>query len=465
MASSRTDMTRFAETVFGAAQLGDQRRTQRLVTLTDQICRHPGGSLPQKLHAPKDLKALYRLCDTREVTHQAVVQSARQATIQQIQEHVGDVLILHDGTELDYTSQSTLREQLGQIGKGNRKGYICHNSLAVDPHTREVFGVVGQILHHRVQAPKKETQEQRRQRESRESRLWLKGTEGLPADRRLVDVCDQGADTFEFLEAETHSGRRFVIRSKHSRKIQVGHDPGARFDRLREHLRGLPAMGGRVADLQAHKTRKKRRARLLVSAAPVLVHRPHAKAGNHGNQPLKMWAVRVWEVYPPKGEQPVEWFLLTNEPVTTLADADRVITWYQLRWIIEEYHKAMKTGCSMEQLQFRSIDRLEPMIAVLSVVATTLLNLRAAAQHPQAKTRTATTLFSPEYIEVLSAWRWGRVRHQITIHDFFFALARLGGHQNRKSDHRPGWLILWRGWSLLQAMVDGAEAIQSKKCG
>lgn len=465
MTSSCTDTTRFAEAVFGSALLGDQRRTRRLVTLTDQICRHPGGSLPQKLHAPKDLKALYRLCDNQQVTHRALVQAAQQSTLQQIQQHSGDVLILHDGTELDYTSQSALSSQLGQIGKGNRKGYICHNALAVDPHTREVFGLAGQILHHRVKAPKKETQQQRRQRESRESRLWVKGAEDLPADRRLVDVCDQGSDTFEFLEAETHSGRRFVIRSKYSRKIQVGHDPAARFDRLREYLRGLPAMGGRVADLQAHKNRQKRRARLLVSAAAVLVHRPHAKAGNHGDEPLKMWAVRVWEVHTPKGEKPVEWFLLTNEPVTTLADADRVMKWYQLRWIIEEYHKAMKTGCSMEQLQFRTIDRLEPMIGVLSVVATTLLNLRAAAEHPQAKTRKATTLFSIEYIEVLSAWRWGSVRHRITIHEFFFALARLGGHQNRKSDKRPGWLILWRGWSLLQAMVDGAEAIQSKKCG
>ena len=119
----------------------------------------------------------------------------------------------------------------------------------------------------------------------------------------------------------------------------------------------------------------------------------------------------------------------------------------------------------MEQLQFRTIDRLEPMVGVLSVVATTLLNLRAAAEHPQAKTQKATKLFSSEYVEVLSAWRWGRVRRNTTIYDFFFALARLGGHQNRKSDKRPGWLILWRGWTLLQAMVDGAEVIQSKKCG
>ena len=465
MISSRSDTKSFAESVFAQAQLGDLRRTKRLVALTKQLCRHPGGTLPQKLHVPKDLRALYRLCNSRHVTHQAVVQTARQATLQQIQSHAGDVLILHDSTELDYTSQSALREQLGQIGKGSRKGYICHNALAVDPNTREVLGLAGQILHHRVQTPKKESQEQSRQRESRESRLWVNGVKPLPADRRLVDVCDQGADTFEFLETECQSGRRFVIRSKYSRKINVGHEASGDVHRLREYIRSLPAMGQREADLQAHATRKKRRAQLLVSAAAVLVHRPHAKAGNHGNEPLAMWAVRVWEPQPPRGETPVEWFLLTNEPVTTYEDADRVITWYQLRWIVEEYHKAMKTGCSTEQLQFRTIDRLEPMIGVLSVVATTLLNLRAAAEHPEAKTRKATRLFSKEYVEVLSAWRWGRVRVGLTIHEFFFALARLGGHQNRKSDKRPGWLVLWRGWTLLQAMVDGAEAMQSKRCG
>ncbi len=125
----------------------------------------------------------------------------------------------------------------------------------------------------------------------------------------------------------------------------------------------------------------------------------------------------------------------------------------------------MKTGCRIEDLQFTAVQRLQPAIALLSAVALTLLNLRDAARHPNAKKRRATTLFASEYVEVLSFWRYRKLRDDLTIHDFFFALARLGGHQNRRGDHRPGWLILWRGWAKLQHMLDGYLAAQQRNVG
>jgi len=154
---------------------------------------------------------------------------------------------------------------------------------------------------------------------------------------------------------------------------------------------------------------------------------------------LPMYVVYVLEVSPPPdGEEPIHWTLLTNEPVLNFQDAWRVISWYEQRWVVEEYHKALKTGCGIEDLQFTAVERLQPAIALISAVALTLLNLRDASRRPDATTRRADTLLGPEYIEALSIWRHGKPRSDWTIHDFFFALARLGGHQNRKHDHRPG---------------------------
>ena len=184
-----------------------------------------------------------------------------------------------------------------------------------------------------------------------------------------------------------------------------------------------------------------------------------------GQEPLKIWVVHVFEISPPKGEERIEWALCTNEPVTTLEDALRVITWYEQRWIIEDFHKALKTGCGVESLQFTATARLDPMIGVLSAVAVTLLNLRDASRRDDAATRPATDVVDVEYVRVLSGWRYKTVRTDLTVQEFFFALARLGGHQNRKSDKRPGWLVLWRGWTTLQAMADGADAIRQKRCG
>jgi hypothetical protein len=460
----------FGETLFGNAPLGDRRRTKRLVLLADELCKHPGGSLPEKLHSPQDLKALYRLANCPDCTHENIMASVGPAVLTKIDDYNDTVLILHDTTELDFTSHKSLADQLGQIGNGNGRGLLCHNSLAVKAGSREVIGLISQVLHYRVQAPKVETLPERRARESRESLLWLQGTARLPADRRLVDVADQGADTFEFLEHEVHSGRRFVIRSHHDRKISVGQEAAAATGTVQAYARGLPAIGSRSIAVAAQPAKGRRPARparqahLQISAGAVLVHPPHAKHGNHGNEPLALWVVRVWEPQPPKGAKAIEWFLLTNEPVQSLADAERVINWYQTRWVIEEYHKAMKTGCRIEEMQFTDTARLEPMIAILSTVATTLLNLRAMSELPDAKTRPAKTLIDSDYVEVLSAWRYGTTR-DLTVHEFFFALARLGGHQNRPSDKRPGWIVLWRGWTRLQAMLDGVQAIKRKKCG
>jgi hypothetical protein len=439
-----------------------------LVALTDVLCRHPSGMLPEKVRSPKELKALYRLCACEQVTHQALVVSARQAVLAAAQQH-DVVLLLHDATELDYTTHKSLTEQLGQVGVGFQRGYVCHNTLAVTAEGRAVLGLVNQILHHRVRAPKQESLPQRRARASRESRLWLRGTEGVPGERRFVDVADQGSDTFEFLEHEVQSGRRFVLRAHHARKASAGHAPATQTMPLHDFARTLPAIGGRSVAVVAQKSKGRRPARparqahLLISAAPLQVHPPHAKHGDHGRDPLPMWVVRVWEPQPPQGAEAIEWLLLTNEPVATLADAERVIQWYQTRWVIEEFHKALKTGCRVEDLQFTDVTRLEPMIALLSTVATTLLNLRAASQLPDAKTQPATSVVDREYVDILSVWRYDQVR-RLTIHEFFYALARLGGHQNRRSDKRPGWLILWRGWNTLQTMVEGAATIR-RRCG
>jgi hypothetical protein len=460
-----TDVS-LGQAMFGHAQLGDERRTERLVATFDALCRHPGGTLPDKLSSPAELKAMYRLCACASVTHTALVAAARSYTLARLRAHEGPVLLLHDATELDYSTLGSLTEQLGQIGKGTHRGYICHNVLAVDAQTGEVLGLVDQILHCRDEVPDDETLTELRERETRESLLWVKGTQHLPQDERLVDVADQGASTFEFLEHEAGSGRRFVIRNGRVRKVYAGHEATGPKHYLKDYVESLSELGCFTMDVQPQKGRKARTAaQFTLRGGAILLLPPHAKHGHHGRDPLPLYVVYVTEVNPPRGEKRIEWMLITNEPVQTESDAWRVVSWYERRWIIEEYHKSLKTGCQIEDLQFTYTERLQPAIALLSAVALSLLGLRNASRRPDAHTRRAITLVAREYVEVLSSWRHGKLRCDWTIHEFFFALARLGGHQNRKHDRRPGWLVLWRGWMKLQCMLDGYMAAQRKKCG
>ena len=176
-----------------------------------------------------------------------------------------------------------------------------------------------------------------------------------------------------------------------------------------------------------------------------------------------MGAVRICAVAPPQGVKPLEGILLTNCKVAALADAWARTAGYEWRWVIEEFHKAQKTGGASAERPFTTSPTLEPMITRLSVVAVSLLSLREASRRPDAAKRPATEMVDARYVAVLRGWRSKRMRKDRSVHDCLYALARLGGHQNRKCDHRPGWLVLWRGWMALQQMVDGAEALKS--CG
>lgn len=468
----------FGERNFAHAQLGDKRRTARLVEVANQMVHRPGGSLPEKINSPKDLKALYRLLDCETVTHQAILEAHQQHLLESVlASRSGYTLVIHDATELEYTKRRSLKD-LGQIGSGFRRGYIAQNSLVVCPETGSALGLANQVLHRRAKVKKGETRSERNKRNSRESLLWIKGTRSLPNDRKIVDVCDRGADTSEFISYEANSGRTFLIRSSTNRNCFTSHDEIADGGplKLHDHARTFPVAGTwelEVASKSEFKsknrkgkkrivTRKKRTATMAVSFAPVQLKVGRSKKA----KPVCVWVLRVWEIDPPPGQERLEWFLITNHPVTSFEDAYEVVGWYERRWVVEEYHKCLKTGMSIENYQFTDTDRLQPAIALTSIAAVTLLNLRDDSRREETKDRPATEYIDQEYVEVLSMWRHGKVRLDWTVSEFVLALARLSGHQNRRGDHPPGWQKLWKGWHELHAMLAGARmAKKMKRCG
>jgi hypothetical protein len=453
--------TTWGQDHFGSTQLRDRRRTRSLVDLADRILQHPGGSLPDKFADPKALQRCYDLMNTDTVTHAAVLQPHVRRTFEAMRQHDGVVLILHDGTEIDLTTHTSLHEHLGQIGNGYYRGYVCHNSLAVNPTDRSAFGLVNQILHVRDTVLASETQAQRRARQTRESLLWLRGVDALeaaPEGKVWVDVCDSLCDTFEFYDHEDFLDRKYVVRAWQQRRIVVGHDPGGEEALLLDHVRSWAEQDRRPLHVPARDGRPARDTVVAVSFGAVLLRVPKNQVGVYRQRPLAVWVVRVWEIDPPaEVAEPVEWFLVTNLPVTTVAAAWEKVDWYTCRWVVEEYHKCQKTGCAIEAPQFTTVAALQPMIALLSVVAVALLSLRDLSRRAETKDLPATRVVGAEEVAVLSGWRYGEQR-ELTVAEFYLALARLGGHLNRRRDHPPGWLVLWRGWTKLQLMVEGARA-------
>src|SRR5262249_54819419 len=173
-------------------------------------------------------------------------------------------------------------------------------------------------------------------------------------------------------------------------------------------------------------------------------------------------AVRVWEPHPPQGCEAVEWLILTDQQARGRRRLRVVAGYYECRAVAEEFNKCQKTGVGIESLQLQSRAGLEVMIALLSVVAVALVNLRVAARQQETAARPACELVDPLWVEVLSVWRHGEAR-ELTVLQFPLALGRLGGHLNRKCDGLPGWLTLWRGWERLRTMLD--YELSRRTCG
>jgi hypothetical protein len=458
----------FARQNFGGADLGDQRLNQRLLAVAERLAAHPGETFPKRFHDPAELQAFYRLMKHERVTHATLIGMHTEQTETRVRATRGVVLGLHDTTVLDYSGLTAIPE-LGQVGNGHGRGLYCHQCLAVVAATRQVLGLAGQVLHRRRHAPKGERRQARKDNPQRESRLWKTLSKSIPVfpaedpeGPLWVDVADRGADITEFLDYEDHAGKKYVVRSQHNRWIEweIAGENGVVTEKIKLHdwARSLRAASTYSIAVPAKNGQKARTAEVSVGWQQVRILPPRQRRGEERGVALVVWVVRVAETNPPAGVEALEWILLSNVPVQTLEDALERIDWYRLRWIIEEYHKAQKTGVAIESLQFGSLDRLEPAIALLSITALLLLQLRDESRAPDGKERRATECVPALWVRLLSVWRHKEARMDWSIHDFYYALARLGGHQNRKHDHPPGWLTLWRGWMHLQSMLDGAAA-------
>lgn len=349
---AREPAAHFAQEHFSGAALGHKKRNAALVRVAEDICRHPGGTLPNKFKSPSRYKAMDLLMNRPEATHASVLAPHRQRTRARIAQEQDVVLYLHDITVLDYSGLSI--PELGPIGNGGGRGYLCHNSLAVSPRRREVLGLANQILHRRVPVGKKEGVKAKRQRHSRESRLWCEGVQGIhtPEGIEAYDVGDRGADIFEFLALEKELGRNYVIRATHNRAILVGHEGQGAKTKLFDHLRTLPAAGTKKRKVFDRVQGQEREVELSIAFVPVRLQPPHVRKGEYKKEPLSVWALRIWEAEPPAGQEPLEWFVLTNKAVTTVAQAWEISSYYECRYMVEEYHKrpvATSSVCNLKR--------------------------------------------------------------------------------------------------------------------
>jgi hypothetical protein len=377
------------------------------------------------------------------------------------------VLWVSDTSTLSFDHPHT--DGLGPTSTGG-SGMLLHSTMGIDVSGGEgrpprVLGLGHQQVWSRGRGKKAKGKDP-------ESLKWKVGIDaiGMPAPGvRWVHVGDAESDCWEAMEACVDTGGGYAIRACQNRLVHAGHGAQARSagpTPLFELLKKQPMLGGKYLYLRSRPDRPARWAKLAMSAVPVTVlapknwsDKPHRK-NRPRPEPIECWAVRVWEVGAPEGQDPVEWVILTDEPVENLESAVKVAFWYSCRWLIEEYHKCLKTGCRIESRQLEQGVRLQRLLGVLSVVAVRLLQLKHQAKvNPDAP---ATSVVPERYVKTMAARLNLPRNRKLTASQFWRETARMGGFLGRKSDGEPGWITLWRGWEELELLTSGFELAEKR---
>jgi IS4 transposase len=459
---------------FTGSGLGDQRLDERLVKIAKRLEDRPDAGFPEAMVTEAETEAFYRFVRNPKATFEAVLGPHIHATRVRCSE-VPVVLAVHDSSEFRFTG-SEHREGLGCLGQSGQ-GFLGHFTLAVAPgEMRDPLGVLHVEKLVRQKGKTTKTQLVRRQKVAHsalkdvetEQMRWHRGVSASveaagKASQKLVHVMDSEADDYSVLSHLTSLNQRFVVRMHYDR-VLAPDETGER--NLIDAINGKPVVARREVQLarrgrhaggnsrKRNPQRDEREAVLEVRVAKLTLRRPNS-ASRSLPPTLPINVVHVLECGNPVGTVPVEWILATTEPIATKAQILAVVDYYRSRWVIEEFFKALKTGCAFEKRQLESAQTLYVALALLVPVAWRLLRLRVLGRlKPEAPARLALGAVELQVLRgVVKSLLSRDMAKNPTVGEVMLAVAKLGGHLQRNGP--PGWLVLSRGFMRLQDYVSG----------
>ena len=490
------------------AQFGDKRLAKRCLRIAEAMQHSPGASLPDILGSDTALTGAYRFFNNPDVHLGDFLHPHAEATVGRIP-GTGDWLCVYDTTEMEYRGTRT---GLGRLN-GSRRGFLAHVALALtaDKHALPL-GVLGVQTLVRKDKPrkrkipksakkskkgtpkahtvrqgtksrerkKKDSSKERKKKDSSKERrgktysldpevnegaLWEAGIADverrLPSDGRRIDVVDRGGDSYLQLDRMVANNRRFVTRLNHDRGLDAEQADDATL--ISKALAGRPILAERDIlisarnpkvkapdSLRKQPPRKERAAHVVFTSARVVIKRPHGAPASLPER-IVLNVVRVSEPDPPPGAEPVEWRLATSEPIDTAADLERVVDIYRSRWVIEEFFKALKSGCAVLDREFENCAALMNVLGISIPMAVQMLGLRSLAR--ASSTAPATAVLSETQVEILVEVARPlpprqRPPENPTARQALLAIAALGGHVTRNGE--PGWLTISRGFHKIR---------------
>lgn len=473
---------------FNRMRLGDIRLDKRCIKIVEKIQSSPDKSFPNIFKDPGQLKAAYRFISSKNVDAEKIINPHHKLTFNRSAK-CPLVLVLHDTT--DFKFSPAFVEGLGVIDPGNRSGFYAHLSFCIDG-SGQPLGIARCYAWCRTGTVKgKVSQSISQYTPDRESLRWNDAVHDVDdaiktacetgaTSPTVVHVMDREADNIELLADMVENNRFFVVRGKNNRRLESGrtttdkklfdevskaniistkkvnvvshHSLGSACDKIVNPKR----KGGRQRK-QQKKWIETRIAELEIRAMNCTIY---AGNGGHAHVPgegLKVGVVHVQEVNVPEDVKPLCWYIITNLPIENNEQIESIVDIYKHRWLIEEYIKAIKTGCAYQSHQFDHGDDFIRALMIYIPMAFQMLRVRWWDRfRPEVD---AKEILEEEQLHALRAYRQRQgkpLSKNPTVKEVLMIIAILGGHL--PANGPPGWLILSRGFSFLNDITLGWQA-------
>ena len=468
----------------GTPDLGDFRLNQRQVRLMNRLVQNPEASLPDALGDGAEIEAGYRFLRNPKISLSAVLQPHFHDVA--AMKTNGPRLVLHDSSKIVHLTAQDAPDTY-DLGSG-RDGYLGHFSLVVQERDGEPLGLANLEIIGRektdpaTKASGAKAKKPRRSAAQRaqdagsddvvdpdvaESYRWARGAlesaHRLGAETPLVHVMDSEGDGYFTFYALTAAKQDFVVRAAQDRIVRT--DAANKPGMLSKQESTFPVLLQRTIELSAREakralpagkrnrgTRSERETTVEIRGGVVYLQRPKAGSKDWPDE-LKLSVVLVRETSIVEGEEPVEWTLWTTLPVTTAEEAARVVDIYVRRWLIEEFFKALKTGCKFEERHFESGATSQVALGLFIPIAVHLLRIRHFSR--ESPDRPAKDVLPPSYMAALRHLD-RKLPKAPTVLQALLGIARCGGHLKQNGD--PGWQVLWRGLQKVANFAEGWEA-------
>jgi hypothetical protein len=437
----------------------EQRFTKVITTL---LHSNPSLSFPQLFKDQHQLKGFYRLINNKAVSHSTFLNGYQSGLYKYSNEQKGSEpwILVQDTMLTDYNSRTL---DLGYTQTEKSNGFLLHHGLLLDENCIPLGLLHQEVIHRERVEFGKAKDFKKKETKDKESNKWIEGINAgnvfsKTTGRPLIHIMDRESDIVDVINTCQSANQYFIIRARHDRST-LSHTDREKVEDLEKH---------RLFHLMRNSKKRKVITRTLRNKNgkeyDALCYIHYASYKFRGIE-TKINCVWIKEKEALEGEEPVEWFLLTNLPVDT--SAAEIVDLYSKRWTIEDFHKCYKTGCSIEKRQFDSRKTLTTVIGLLALIAVELLRSRYyAVQYPgmniskilndKEEVKLAKVL-AKKYLKPIDL----TMCKKYSTLWWIFLLGRMGGHQGIKQKGLPGWQTIWKGYEFFQQMILGYKISQN----